>query len=103
MGADPLYDAEGSARYLGGVSKYAIYAWSSRGLLKKTKVGTRTMFRESSLEDFVRRSNQAETEITARGRNRDSAQVAQSSTQNATSGKTRKAKRRNTVPAAKAQ
>ena len=46
---EPLYSVEAAAKKLGGVSKFTIYAWLSRGLLERTKVGGRTMIRESSL------------------------------------------------------
>ena len=46
---ETLYSVEAAARKLGGVSKFTIYAWLSRGLLERTKVGGRTMIRESSL------------------------------------------------------
>jgi excisionase family DNA binding protein len=50
-----LYSVEEAAKKLGGVSKFTIYAWLSRGMLERTKVGGRTMVRESSLLDLVER------------------------------------------------
>jgi excisionase family DNA binding protein len=38
---------------LGGLSKYTIHAWLSSGKLRRTKVGSRTMIRESELERVI--------------------------------------------------
>ena len=38
-----------AARRLGGVSKWTIHAWLAQGKLQRTKVGSRTMIRESEL------------------------------------------------------
>lgn len=58
-----LYSVEEAAKILGGVSKWTIHAWLSQGKIKKTKVGSRTMIRESELEAFLaecnKRSNEA--------------------------------------------
>jgi hypothetical protein len=42
---------------LGGVSKFTIYAWMSRGLLERTRVGGRVMVRESSLLKLLEQCN----------------------------------------------
>jgi excisionase family DNA binding protein len=47
--ADPLMSVTEAAKYLGGISKWTIYAWLSQGRLRRTKVGGRTMIRESEL------------------------------------------------------
>ena len=39
-----------AAQALGGISKYTVQAWLSSGKLQRTKVGSRTMIRESALE-----------------------------------------------------
>ncbi len=39
-----------AAQALGGISKYTVQAWLSTGKLQRTKVGSRTMIRESALE-----------------------------------------------------
>ena len=52
-----LYSVEDAAVFLGGLSKYTIHAWLSKGRLRRTKVGTRTMIRESDLQDFIDRCN----------------------------------------------
>ena len=44
-----LYSVEEAAKRLGGVSKFTIYSWMSRGILERTRVGGRVMVRESSL------------------------------------------------------
>jgi excisionase family DNA binding protein len=46
---ETLYSVSDAAKKLGGISKFTIYAWLSRGVLERTKVGGRTMIRESSL------------------------------------------------------
>jgi excisionase family DNA binding protein len=50
---DRLYSVADAAQYLGGLSKYTIHAWLSSGKLRRTKVGSRTMIRESDLQAFV--------------------------------------------------
>jgi len=46
---DTLLSVEEAARKLGGISKWTIHAWLAKGKLRRTKVGTRTMIRESEL------------------------------------------------------
>jgi excisionase family DNA binding protein len=53
MGADRLYSVEDAATYLGGLSKYTIHAWLSSGKLRRSKVGSRTMIRESELQRVI--------------------------------------------------
>ena len=48
-----LLSVEEAARRLGGLSKYTIHAWLSLGKLRRTKVGSRTMIRESELERVI--------------------------------------------------
>jgi excisionase family DNA binding protein len=48
-----LLSVEEAARRLGGLSKYTIHAWLSSGKLRRTKVGARTMIRESDLQAFI--------------------------------------------------
>lgn len=50
---EPLYSVEEAARILGGLSKYTIEAWLSKGKLRRTKVGRRTMIRESELQRVI--------------------------------------------------
>jgi excisionase family DNA binding protein len=50
---DTLLSVEEAARRLGGLSKYTIHAWLSKGRLRRTKVGTRTMIRECDLQTFI--------------------------------------------------
>lgn len=50
---DALLSIDEAARRLGGLSKYTIQAWLSSGKLRRTKVGSRTMIRESELERVV--------------------------------------------------
>ena len=47
---DALLSIDEAARRLGGLSKYTIHAWLSSGKLRRTKLGSRTMIRESELE-----------------------------------------------------
>ncbi|MGI4981302.1 MAG: helix-turn-helix domain-containing protein [Janthinobacterium lividum] len=42
-----------AAQALGGISKYTVQAWLSSGKLQRTKVGSRTMIRESDLQAVV--------------------------------------------------
>lgn len=48
-----LLTVDEAARALGGISKYTVQAWLSTGKLQRTKVGSRTMIRESELERFI--------------------------------------------------
>jgi excisionase family DNA binding protein len=48
-GMEKLLSVEDAALYLGGLSKTTIYAWFTQGRLRRTKVGRRTMVRESEL------------------------------------------------------
>ena len=57
METGKLYSVEDAAVFLGGLSKYTIHAWLSKGRLRRTKVGTRTMIRESDLQAFIDRCN----------------------------------------------
>jgi excisionase family DNA binding protein len=49
MGEDRLLSVRDAAAYLGGLSPYTIHAWLAKGKLRRTKVGSRTMIRESEL------------------------------------------------------
>lgn len=57
MDEDKLYSAEDAAVFLGGLSKHTIHAWLSSGKLRRTKVGARTMIRESDLRAFLASCN----------------------------------------------
>jgi excisionase family DNA binding protein len=50
---DGLLSVEQAAARLGGLSKWTIYAWLSQGKLRRTKVGGRTMIRESELQNVI--------------------------------------------------
>ena len=50
---DALLSVEEAARRLGGISKYTVQAWLSTGKLKRSKVGSRTMIRESEIERVI--------------------------------------------------
>ena len=49
MDLERLLSVEEAARALGGISKWTIHAWPSQGRMQRTKVGGRTMIRESEL------------------------------------------------------
>ncbi|MDR3411078.1 MAG: helix-turn-helix domain-containing protein [Formivibrio sp.] len=57
---ETLYSVTDAARMLGGVSKFTIYSWMSRGLLERTRVGGRVMVRESSLLKLLEQGNNPE-------------------------------------------
>jgi excisionase family DNA binding protein len=50
---EKLYSINDAAEALGGVSRMTIETWLSRGRLRRTKVGRRTMIRESELQRFL--------------------------------------------------
>lgn len=53
MGLERLLSVEEAARALGGISKWTVHAWLSQGKLRRTKVGGRTMIRESELQKVI--------------------------------------------------
>jgi excisionase family DNA binding protein len=53
MGIEQLLSVEEAARVLGGISKWTLYTWLSQGRLRRTKVGRRTMIRESELSKVI--------------------------------------------------
>jgi excisionase family DNA binding protein len=48
-----LYSVDAAAVFLGGISKWTIRAWLAKGKLRPTKVGSRTMIRESELQRMI--------------------------------------------------
>jgi excisionase family DNA binding protein len=50
---DNLLSVEEVAKRLGGISKWTVHAWLSQGKLQRTKVGGRTMIRESELKKVI--------------------------------------------------
>jgi excisionase family DNA binding protein len=48
-----LYSIPDAATALGGVSKKTIEMWLTKGKLRRTKVGRRTVIRESELQRFI--------------------------------------------------
>jgi excisionase family DNA binding protein len=53
MALDRLYSVSEAAKALGGISKWTVHAWLSQGRLQRTKVGGRTMIRESELDRVI--------------------------------------------------
>lgn len=53
MDEDKLCSVKDAAAYLGGLSVYTIHAWLSQGRLRRVKVGSRTMIRESELQRVI--------------------------------------------------
>jgi excisionase family DNA binding protein len=50
---ETLFSVDEAARKLGGISKWTIHAWLAKGKLRRTKVGSRTMIRESELQKVM--------------------------------------------------
>ena len=50
---DALISVNEAARRLGGISTWTIFSWLSKGRLRRTKVGGRTMIRESELQKVI--------------------------------------------------
>ena len=50
---EQLLSVEEAARRLGGISKWTVHAWLAQGKIQRTKVGSRTMIRESELIKVV--------------------------------------------------
>ena len=55
-----LYSVRAAAEYL-GISPWTLHAWLSQGRIKRTKVGRRTMVRESELLKLIRDEEPGET------------------------------------------
>lgn len=53
MNSDKLYSIPDAAKFLGGVSPWTIHTWLSQGKMQRTKVGGRTMIRESELAKMI--------------------------------------------------
>lgn len=53
MSIEALLSVEEAAKRLGGISKWTVHAWLSKGRLQRTKVGGRTMIRESELAKII--------------------------------------------------
>ena len=51
---DKLYSVEEAAERLGGISTWTLHAWLSKKRLQRTKVGSRTMIRESELARVIK-------------------------------------------------
>ena len=68
---ETLYSVEEAAKKLGGVSKFTIYAWMSRGTLERTRVGGRVMVRESSLLKLLQRSSERQSNSRKNGGSHD--------------------------------
>jgi excisionase family DNA binding protein len=58
---DKLLSIDDAAQALGGISKYTVQAWLSTGKLRRTKVGSRTMIRESELERVIEDGGKSKT------------------------------------------
>jgi excisionase family DNA binding protein len=52
-GSDVLLSVSEVAKRLGGISKWTVHTWLSQGKLQRTKVGGRTMIRESELAKVI--------------------------------------------------
>jgi excisionase family DNA binding protein len=50
---DSLLSIDEVARRLGGISPWTVRAWLTQGRLKRTKIGGRTMVRESELARVI--------------------------------------------------
>jgi excisionase family DNA binding protein len=50
---DVLLSVTEAAKRLGGISPWTVHAWLAKGKLRRTKVGSRTMIRESELQRVI--------------------------------------------------
>ena len=74
MSEDRLFSVKGAAAYLGGLSPYTISAWLSQGKLRRVKVGSRTMLRQSELERLTREGDGGKSPGRPRQARQDEAQ-----------------------------
>ena len=58
---ESLLSVEEAARRLGGISKWTVHAWLSQGRLQRTKVGGRTMVRESELQKVIEEGGKSQS------------------------------------------
>lgn len=52
-GSGVLLSVPEAAKRLGGISPWTVHAWLAKGKLRRTKVGSRTMIRESELQRVI--------------------------------------------------
>jgi len=64
---EQLLSVEEAAQRLGGLSKWTIHAWLSQGRLQRTKVGGRTMIRESELAKVIHDGGKSPTPARTKG------------------------------------
>ena len=50
---DKLFSIQEASRYLGGISIWTVRAWLSQGKMNRTKIGARTMVRQSELDKLI--------------------------------------------------
>jgi excisionase family DNA binding protein len=58
---DNLLSVEEAAQRLGKISVWTVRAWLSQGKLRRTKVGGRTMIRESELQRVIEDGGKSHT------------------------------------------
>ena len=66
-----LLSVEEAAKRLGGLSKWTVNAWLSQGRLQRTKVGSRTMIRESELQKVMQDGGKSPQGALSSGRKRE--------------------------------
>ncbi len=54
---EDFYSVTMIAAKAGGVSKWTVYGWLSKGQLRKTRIGGRVMIAAKDWEDFLARCN----------------------------------------------
>ncbi len=64
---DQLLSVDEVARRLGGLSKWTVHTWLSQGKLRRTKVGGRTMIRESELQKVIEEGGKSQCPRNRRG------------------------------------
>jgi excisionase family DNA binding protein len=60
MAQDVLHSVPSAAKFLGGISAWTVRSWLSQGRLRRTKIGSRTMIRQSELERFLAECEEAQ-------------------------------------------
>jgi excisionase family DNA binding protein len=54
---EKLYSVSQAAEKLGGISTWTLHSWLSKGRLKRTKIGGRTMVSEDAIREFIASCN----------------------------------------------
>jgi excisionase family DNA binding protein len=61
MSLEELVSVSEAARILGGISRWTVHSWLAQGRLRRVKIGSRTMLKQSDLERFIQKGEGAKS------------------------------------------